>query len=253
MPTTRASEPAALPESDRIDADAVRDALDGVLGESLRPVSVGLGLFYALLSIWFATRIEGSHVTTLSISCGLLSVGFVVAAVWFERNELPSRFAHPAATADACTLAPELSATGACLTAGQGDPSGADVYESIIVGQRCVSGCHEPGGLQFADHQLDLSGAPEAAYAAVVDVPAKGAACAGADPATGQPRTLIKPFDCANSLLYQKLAAPGVATCGTPMPLGRSTPFPADQLTALCAWIDAGAPMTPASTSTCGP
>jgi hypothetical protein len=55
-------------------------------------------------------------------------------------------------------------------------------------------------------------------------------------------RTLVKPMDCQNSLLYQKLAfATGSAElCGAPMPfLGAMVS--ADVQKAVCDWITAGA------------
>ena len=173
------------------------------------------------------------------------------------RNWLACGAPVVAATQDTCTALPELGTVGACRAADQGDPSAADVYTQIIVGGRCVQGCHEPGGFEFNDHQLDLSlpeGAPEAAYDAVFDVPTKGQNCGGTDMLTGEPNRIIVPFDCQSSVLFQKLnATSAFQVCGAPMPLGRTDPFPQAQLDLLCAWIDAGAPASLASGSTCGP
>ncbi len=95
---------------------AVRGAMNAMLAESMRPICVGLALFYALLSIWYGHQLASSPSTgeTLSIalgpltvrlssgaliplSTGLFSFGLLAVAVWFERNKLPARFAHPVA------------------------------------------------------------------------------------------------------------------------------------------------------------
>lgn len=75
----------------------IRDALGGVLATSLRPVCVGLGLFFSLLAGWFLFQLEGPARTTMASATGLLAFGLVVAAVWFERNRLPARAANPVA------------------------------------------------------------------------------------------------------------------------------------------------------------
>ena len=94
---TEPSVPSAIRDSTTIDRRAISGALDAVLAASLRPVCVGLGLFYALLTVWYGFELEGEPRNSMSLSTGLLSIGLVVGAVWFERNRLPPRFAHPAA------------------------------------------------------------------------------------------------------------------------------------------------------------
>ncbi|HMI90340.1 MAG TPA: ATP-binding protein [Polyangiales bacterium] len=76
---------------------AIDDALNGVLATSLRPVCVGLALFYALLTGWYLTQLQGNAQLSMSGSTALLSLGLLAGAVWFERNRLPSWLAHPAA------------------------------------------------------------------------------------------------------------------------------------------------------------
>jgi signal transduction histidine kinase/CheY-like chemotaxis protein len=84
-------------DSSTIDRSVISTALDGVLASSLRPVCVGLGLFYALLTVWYGFSLEGEPRNSMSLSTGLLSIALVVGAVWFERNRVPPQFAHPAA------------------------------------------------------------------------------------------------------------------------------------------------------------
>jgi signal transduction histidine kinase/CheY-like chemotaxis protein len=94
------SEPQAtsvVHDAETIDRRVVNHALTSVLAASLRPVCVGLALFYALLTVWYWFELEGEARTTMSLSTALLSIGLVVGAVWFERNRIPPRFAHPAA------------------------------------------------------------------------------------------------------------------------------------------------------------
>ncbi len=86
-----------LRESTEISRKALDEALNAILAASLRPVCVGLALFYALLTAWYLVQYEGAAQTNMSLATGLLSFGLVVAAVWFERNQLPSWLAHPAA------------------------------------------------------------------------------------------------------------------------------------------------------------
>jgi signal transduction histidine kinase len=95
---------------------AVQRALDALLAESLRPILVGLALFYALISVWyvgeFAATPEASSASMLELgafglqlseramrplSTGVFSLGLLAAAVWFARNRLPAELAHPVA------------------------------------------------------------------------------------------------------------------------------------------------------------
>ena len=83
---------------------ALADALDGILAASLRPVCVGLALFYALLSTFYFVQLEGPPQSSMSQSTALLSIGLLAAAVWFERNQLPSGLAHPVAALIAAAI-----------------------------------------------------------------------------------------------------------------------------------------------------
>ncbi|HEX7478582.1 MAG TPA: ATP-binding protein [Polyangiales bacterium] len=95
---------------------AVREAVNATLAESLRPICLGLALFYALLSIWYGHLLASApgHDDALTISIGaltlhlysgalmplstgLFSFGLLAVAVWFERNKLPPKLAHPVA------------------------------------------------------------------------------------------------------------------------------------------------------------
>jgi signal transduction histidine kinase/CheY-like chemotaxis protein len=90
-------DPQPEPGSSLITKDAVDEALEALLASTMRPVCVGLALFYALLSVWYFVQLEPPAQLSMSLSTGLLSVGLVVSAVWFERNRLPSWLAHPVA------------------------------------------------------------------------------------------------------------------------------------------------------------
>jgi len=67
----------------------VDEALDGMLAASLRPVCVGLALFYALLTAWYLAQYDAGEQTNLALPTGLFSLALLAAAVWFERNQLP--------------------------------------------------------------------------------------------------------------------------------------------------------------------
>jgi signal transduction histidine kinase len=102
--------------ADAVSEASIRTALNSDLAESMRPICVGLALFYALLSIWYvrdiATNPGGVQMVAelgpisiqlvsgamKPISTGLFSLGLLAAAVWFERNRLPPQLAHPVAT-----------------------------------------------------------------------------------------------------------------------------------------------------------
>jgi signal transduction histidine kinase/CheY-like chemotaxis protein len=92
-----ASYETTLTESVEIGGKALDEELNAILASSLRPVCVGLALFYALLTGWYLVQYDGPAQTNMSLSTGLLSLGLLAGAVWFERNRLPPRFAHPAA------------------------------------------------------------------------------------------------------------------------------------------------------------
>src|SRR5258706_335494 len=99
-----ASHPSELQSSTEIGGKALDEALDGILAASLRPVCVGLALFYALLTAWYLVEYDGLAQTNMSLSTGLLSLALLAGAVWFERNRLPPRLAHPAAALIAAAI-----------------------------------------------------------------------------------------------------------------------------------------------------
>jgi signal transduction histidine kinase len=105
--------PERLPVISRED---VQHALDLLLADSLRPICVGLALFYALISIWYVAEFtatpDSSAVDAIEfgplglqlavgamrpLSTGIFSLGLLAAAVWFSRNKLPAELAHPTA------------------------------------------------------------------------------------------------------------------------------------------------------------
>jgi signal transduction histidine kinase/CheY-like chemotaxis protein len=101
---------------DPVSEAEVDRAVDAQLADVLRPICVGLALFYALLSIWHVHKLGlgtggggggGDLVVDLGpltvrlvagamipLSTGLFSLGLLAAAVWFERNRVPARFAN---------------------------------------------------------------------------------------------------------------------------------------------------------------
>jgi hypothetical protein len=108
----------------------------------------------------------------------------------------------------------------------------ASIYDNLLT--TCTS-CHGANG---AYKQLVINfDSKDTAYATLLNktaVMGSGGMCGG--------RTLVKPMDCKNSLLYQKLAyATGAPElCGMSMPYGAAM-VSADVAKAVCDWIDAGA------------
>jgi signal transduction histidine kinase len=84
--------------ADPVSREELRDALNGILAGSLRPVCVGLALFYALLTAWYIYELDGASRMTMALSTALLSIGLLAGAVWFQRNRVPGWLAHPAAS-----------------------------------------------------------------------------------------------------------------------------------------------------------
>ena len=120
------------------------------------------------------------------------------------------------------------------------DSSFRALARMLFVREGCVDAtCHTTPGPDTPAAGLDLT--EDDAYAALIDVPARAP--------LEQPLTRVKPGASAQSFLYLKLAAalpagpklpPGG---GSPMPLDRP-PLSAAALSALDAWIRAGAPRT---------
>ncbi|MET0389612.1 MAG: ATP-binding protein [Polyangiales bacterium] len=117
-----------VPPEPSISAEEVQHALNAQLADSLRPICVGLALFYALISTWYVGLFaatpdaSSSHAIELGwlglsltggalrpLSTGLLSLGLLAGAVWFSRNQMPPRLAHPVAALLA------LAVIGNCL------------------------------------------------------------------------------------------------------------------------------------------
>jgi len=120
------------------------------------------------------------------------------------------------------------SVDGVPVLAAQVEATFDSIYNAAL-STTCVA-CHVPGGPYSA---LDLTSA-DAAYTALVNQPVADVA---SDPCAGMGIRVV-PGNCQASLLYQKLAPN--PSCGLQMPQGG--PFANDAtLSALCAWIDAGA------------
>jgi signal transduction histidine kinase/CheY-like chemotaxis protein len=85
-----AAQRSELASSTEINDEAVDSSLDAMLAASLRPVCVGLALFYALLTSWYLVQYGFFVQTNLSLFTGLFSLALLTAAVWFERNQVPA-------------------------------------------------------------------------------------------------------------------------------------------------------------------
>src|ERR1700759_4638957 len=109
---TQISSSAELKAEPEVSASEVQRALDALLADSLRPICVGLALFYALISTWYVAQFAATPEPAFSdaldfgplglkltasamrpLSTGLLSLGLLSAAVWFSRNRLPASWA----------------------------------------------------------------------------------------------------------------------------------------------------------------
>jgi signal transduction histidine kinase/CheY-like chemotaxis protein len=107
------------PGAGEVSPSAVREAMNGVLADTLRPICVGLALFYALISIWYVVdwimldteELAGKLALDFGfldlslpefalrpMSTGIVSLALLAGAFWFERNRLPPAAAHPVAT-----------------------------------------------------------------------------------------------------------------------------------------------------------
>jgi len=127
----------------------------------------------------------------------------------------------PAATSD-CVA-------GTTVTAA---PTFTNVYQGVLCADGCAKVCHGTS----ADAMLNIS-TKALAYQALVGAAARGPACG----ASGQ--KLVEPMNPTASVLYLKLAA--TPSCGMAMPPGvtaANTPITAAMLSAVRAWIEAGAP-----------
>ena len=106
-----------------------------------------------------------------------------------------------------------------------------EAVEEAVFGARGVASAAKPPQLV-----VDFS-TKDTAYATLVSktaVTGNGGMCMG--------RTLVKPNDCANSLLWQKLkyGTGSPELCGASMPFGAAM-VSADVAQAVCDWINAGA------------
>src|SRR4029077_16701672 len=107
--STQISSSAELKAEPEVSASEVQRALNALLADSLRPICVGLALFYALISTWYVGQFTatpggafnesldfrplGLKLTAAAmrpLSTGLLSLGLLSAAVWYSRNRLPA-------------------------------------------------------------------------------------------------------------------------------------------------------------------
>ena len=68
-----------------------------MLSSALRPVCLGLALFFSLMTAWYLWRLTGPVQATMGLSAGLLALALLAGAVWLERNHLAPRLAHPVA------------------------------------------------------------------------------------------------------------------------------------------------------------
>lgn len=108
----------------------------------------------------------------------------------------------------------------------------SNVYQGVLCADGCAKVCHGSS----ADAMLNIS-TQALAYQALVGAAPRGPACG----ASGQ--KLVAPMDPMASVLYQKLAA--MPSCGMAMPPGvtaANTSITPAMLSAVRAWIEAGAP-----------
>ena len=100
-----------------VSPEEVRAALNGMLADSLRPICVGLALFFALISSWYVLNLATTHSRDVAVlefelggvgialsafalrplSTGIVSLALLAGAVWLARNRLPPLLAHPVA------------------------------------------------------------------------------------------------------------------------------------------------------------
>jgi hypothetical protein len=115
------------------------------------------------------------------------------------------------------------------------EPTWTDVYSRVLFPQ-CGSSCHGPAlPVQLELSRLDLSD-KDAAYAALIDMPAAGISCGEDVP---DPETLVVPMDPDASLLVRKMRGFEIVTCGDPMPPGGALPDATVEVVA--EWIRRGA------------
>jgi signal transduction histidine kinase len=119
MPDASKASSASAPSPGVVEVSrvAVRDAMNGVLADTLRPICLGLALFYAVISIWYVVEwvlldnedagkamdlgFLGVSLPVFALrplSTGIVSLALLAAAFWFARNRLPPMAAHPVAS-----------------------------------------------------------------------------------------------------------------------------------------------------------
>lgn len=150
------------------------------------------------------------------------------------RNWLACQAPVVAATTDSAVMA-DAKTVGDIKDPGKSGVSAAS-FESIFetLSPACVS-CHSANGA-YKQLVIDFT-TKDTAYATLVNkmaVMGNGGMCGG--------RALVKPMDCENSLLYQKIKYPmgSPQLCGAPMPFGGAM-LSADIVQAVCDWINMGA------------
>jgi hypothetical protein len=102
-----------------------------------------------------------------------------------------------------------------------------------IFQERCVDGCHEPGGLWFTHDMTDI--------ASIVGAPG---------PTQGTQCNLIEPNDPDRSYIWHKIVGTQNMNCGgsgaqmpvTPENVGVPDPLPQAQMDLIEDWINSGAP-----------
>ena len=117
MPDASKASPSGPPLSVvnvKISEDEVRAALNGVLADAMRPICVGLALFYALISSWyvldFATTPDLGQLVIVELRASVpaargtlrrsrreWSRSVYVRRGWFARNRLLPALSHPVA------------------------------------------------------------------------------------------------------------------------------------------------------------
>ena len=87
------------PSSSRISDADLQKALDLDLRESLRPIAIGLAALYLVYTISHALLMSGGLALVMVPVAGMTCVALLGLSVALGRHTIPSRWAHPVATA----------------------------------------------------------------------------------------------------------------------------------------------------------
>jgi hypothetical protein len=172
----------------------------------------------------------------------LPTVGVILAAVALgiscENNNNPSTATGGGGTAGGTATAGgqggggEAAGGGGGTTADAGTPATFTQVYTQVIASSC-SPCHTtPTGIGVTTGLLDMT-SKDAAFANLVNAPAKGAACAGHG-------TRVVPGNADMSIMYLKVSLDDPAPCGAKMPFNLP-PLSREATDMIEGWIKAGA------------